>query len=108
MDEFKNFFYIISPGVTKVDYGNISSRLGLRHKLQCKPFSWYLENIYPDSQIPHHYFSLGEIQNVETNQCLDNMARKENEKVGIFNCHGMGGNQVFSYTANKEIRTDDL
>ncbi|XP_063087838.1 polypeptide N-acetylgalactosaminyltransferase 1 isoform X2 [Cavia porcellus] len=108
MDEFKNFFYIISPGVTKVDYGDISSRIGLRHKLQCKPFSWYLENIYPDSQIPRHYFSLGEIRNVETNQCLDNMARKENEKVGIFNCHGMGGNQVFSYTANKEIRTDDL
>ncbi|KAF7247875.1 Polypeptide N-acetylgalactosaminyltransferase 1 [Varanus komodoensis] len=49
-----------------------------------------------------------QIRNVETNQCLDNMARKENEKVGIFNCHGMGGNQVFSYTANKEIRTDDL
>ncbi|KAF0045368.1 hypothetical protein F2P81_001897 [Scophthalmus maximus] len=66
MDEFKNFFYIISPG------------------------------------------ELGRIRNVETNQCLDNMARKENEKVGIFNCHGMGGNQVFSYTANKEIRTDDL
>uniref|UniRef100_A0A4W3JXK4 Polypeptide N-acetylgalactosaminyltransferase n=1 Tax=Callorhinchus milii TaxID=7868 RepID=A0A4W3JXK4_CALMI len=56
---------------------------------------------------PHHTLSQ-EIRNVETNQCLDNMARKENEKVGIFNCHGMGGNQVFSYTANKEIRTDDL
>ncbi|KAH0627087.1 hypothetical protein JD844_002481 [Phrynosoma platyrhinos] len=52
--------------------------------------------------------SNAKIRNVETNQCLDNMARKENEKVGIFNCHGMGGNQVFSYTANKEIRTDDL
>ncbi|TNN02548.1 hypothetical protein fugu_010035 [Takifugu bimaculatus] len=69
MDEFKNFFYIISPGQNE-------------RKLR--------------------------IRNVETNQCLDNMARKENEKVGIFNCHGMGGNQVFSYTANKEIRTDDL
>ena len=22
------------------------------------------------------------------------MGRKENEKVGMFNCHGMGGNQV--------------
>jgi len=22
------------------------------------------------------------------------MGRKENEKVGFFNCHGMGGNQV--------------
>ncbi|KAF7474181.1 hypothetical protein GHT09_015102 [Marmota monax] len=36
---------------------------------------------------------INKIRNVETNQCLDNMGRKENEKVGIFNCHGMGGNQ---------------
>ncbi|KAB0374810.1 hypothetical protein FD755_013302 [Muntiacus reevesi] len=81
--------------VTKVDYGTISSRLGLRHKLECRPFSLYLENIHPDSQISHQYFSLGEIQNVETNQCLDNTARKEIEK-------------VFSYIAKKEIKTDDL
>ncbi|XP_035995322.1 polypeptide N-acetylgalactosaminyltransferase 13 isoform X1 [Fundulus heteroclitus] len=108
MDEFKDFFYIISPGVMRVDYGDVSSRKALREALKCKPFSWYLENIYPDSQIPRRYYSLGEIRNVETNQCVDNMGRKENEKVGFFNCHGMGGNQVFSYTANKEIRTDDL
>ncbi|NWR35926.1 GLT13 acetylgalactosaminyltransferase, partial [Tachuris rubrigastra] len=96
------------PGVVKVDYGDVSVRKALRESLKCKPFSWYLENIYPDSQIPRRYYSLGEIRNVETNQCLDNMGRKENEKVGFFNCHGMGGNQVFSYTADKEIRTDDL
>lgn len=40
---------------------------------------------------------ISQIRNVETNQCLDNMARKENEKVGIFNCHGMGGNQVRAF-----------
>ncbi|XP_056108213.1 polypeptide N-acetylgalactosaminyltransferase 13 isoform X2 [Rhinichthys klamathensis goyatoka] len=108
MDEFKDFFYIISPGVVRVDYGDVSSRKALRETLKCKHFSWYLENIYPDSQIPRRYYSLGEIRNVETNQCVDNMGRKENEKVGFFNCHGMGGNQVFSYTADKEIRTDDL
>ncbi|XP_078085318.1 polypeptide N-acetylgalactosaminyltransferase 13 isoform X1 [Mustelus asterias] len=108
MDDFKDFFYIISPGVVKVDYGDVSARRGLRERLKCKSFSWYLENIYPDSQIPRRYYLLGEIRNVATNQCLDNMGRKENEKVGIFNCHGMGGNQVFSYTADKEIRTDDL
>ncbi|ERE71781.1 polypeptide N-acetylgalactosaminyltransferase 13-like protein [Cricetulus griseus] len=41
------------------------------------------------------------IRNVETNQCLDNMGRKENEKVGIFNCHGMGAlrqHQAQTYT----------
>ncbi|XP_004555469.1 polypeptide N-acetylgalactosaminyltransferase 13 isoform X2 [Maylandia zebra] len=108
MDDFKDFFYIISPGVMRVEYGDVSSRKTLREALKCKPFSWYLENIYPDSQIPRRYYSLGEIRNVETNQCMDNMGRKENEKVGFFNCHGMGGNQVFSYTADKEIRTDDL
>uniref|UniRef100_A0A669EBB6 Polypeptide N-acetylgalactosaminyltransferase n=2 Tax=Oreochromis TaxID=8139 RepID=A0A669EBB6_ORENI len=54
------------------------------------------------------FISYHQIRNVETNQCMDNMGRKENEKVGFFNCHGMGGNQVFSYTADKEIRTDDL
>ncbi|XP_038645487.1 polypeptide N-acetylgalactosaminyltransferase 13 isoform X2 [Scyliorhinus canicula] len=108
MDDFKDFFYIISPGVVKVDYGDVSTRRGLRERLKCNSFSWYLENIYPDSQIPRRYYLLGEIRNVATNQCLDNMGRKENEKVGIFNCHGMGGNQVFSYTADKEIRTDDL
>uniref|UniRef100_A0A672RVN1 Polypeptide N-acetylgalactosaminyltransferase n=1 Tax=Sinocyclocheilus grahami TaxID=75366 RepID=A0A672RVN1_SINGR len=93
MDEFKDFFYIISPGVVRVDYADVSSRKALRESLKCKPFSWYLENIYPDSQIPRRYYSLGEIRNVETNQCVDNMGRKENEKVGFFNCHGMGGNQ---------------
>ncbi|ETE65581.1 Polypeptide N-acetylgalactosaminyltransferase 13, partial [Ophiophagus hannah] len=87
----RNYFEEI--GVVKVDYGDLSVRKALRENLKCKPFSWYLENVYPDSQIPRRYYSLGEIRNVETNQCLDNMGRKENEKVGIFNCHGMGGNQ---------------
>ena len=54
MDEYKKFFYIINPGVFKTakNFGDISDRIQLRDNLQCKSFQWYLDNIYPDAQIP--------------------------------------------------------
>lgn len=57
------------------------------------------------SECVFFYVYSAQIRNVETNQCLDNMARKENEKVGIFNCHGMGGNQV-SEAQDGDITTE--
>ena len=47
--------------VSKTDYGDISERVALRERLKCKSFKWYLENIYPESQMPLDYFSLGEV-----------------------------------------------
>jgi hypothetical protein len=107
------FLVISFLGVKQTDYGDITSRKQLRDNLQCKSFRWYLEHIYPESQMPLDYYSLGEvclsniaikilslflvffqIRNKETNQCLDTMGRKAGEKVGIVGCHGMGGNQV--------------
>ncbi|XP_025093497.1 polypeptide N-acetylgalactosaminyltransferase 13-like isoform X2 [Pomacea canaliculata] len=107
MDDYKDFFYKINPGVKATEYGDVSERKILREKLQCKSFRWYLENVYPESQLPLDYHSLGEIRNKETNQCVDTMGRKSGEKVGLVMCHGQGGNQVFSYTAKRLIMTDD-
>jgi hypothetical protein len=39
---------------------------------------------------------------------IDTMGRKENQKVGCYSCHSQGGNQVFSFTMDNEIRIDDL
>jgi len=108
MDDYKKFFYIINPGVMKQEYGDISDRNSLRSSLKCQSFQWYLDNIYPDAQIPRRYKVLGEVRNEVSGLCLDTMGRKENEKVGIFSCHGQGGNQVFSFTMDNEIRIDDL
>uniref|UniRef100_A0A673LUN1 Polypeptide N-acetylgalactosaminyltransferase n=1 Tax=Sinocyclocheilus rhinocerous TaxID=307959 RepID=A0A673LUN1_9TELE len=106
MDEFKGFFYIISPGVVRVDYGDVSSRKALRESLKCKPFSWYLENIYPDSQIPRRYYSLGEVfsytadKEIRTDDlCLD--ASRLNGPVVMLKCHHMKGNQMFEYDAER-------
>uniref|UniRef100_A0AAY4CWZ4 Polypeptide N-acetylgalactosaminyltransferase n=1 Tax=Denticeps clupeoides TaxID=299321 RepID=A0AAY4CWZ4_9TELE len=106
MDEFKDFFYIISPGVMRVDYGDVSSRKTLRESLHCKPFSWYLENIYPDSQIPRRYYSLGEVfsytadKEIRTDDlCLD--VSRLNGPVVMLKCHHMKGNQMFEYDAER-------
>jgi len=108
MDKYKDFFYIVTPGVLQQEYGDVSGRIKLREKLQCKSFEWYLRNIYPDSQIPLDYKVLGEIRNEQSGTCLDTMGKKENDKVGLFSCHGMGGNQVWAYTGNDEVRCDDI
>ncbi|XP_060034137.1 polypeptide N-acetylgalactosaminyltransferase 13 isoform X2 [Erinaceus europaeus] len=106
MDEFKDFFYIISPGVVKVDYGDVSVRKTLRENLKCMPFSWYLENIYPDSQIPRRYYSLGEVfsytadKEVRTDDlCLD--VSRLSGPVVMLKCHHMRGNQLWEYDAER-------
>lgn len=50
---------------------------------------------------------ISQIRNVESQNCLDTMGRKSNEKVGSSYCHGLGGNQVFAYTKRQQIMSDD-
>ncbi|XP_033125723.1 polypeptide N-acetylgalactosaminyltransferase 11-like [Anneissia japonica] len=52
MDEYKEHFYNVKPSARKIEYGDISSRLALRERLQCRPFKWYLDNIYPELSLP--------------------------------------------------------
>ncbi|XP_053214600.1 polypeptide N-acetylgalactosaminyltransferase 1-like [Panonychus citri] len=107
LDEWKDFYYAINPAAKKVNKGDTSDRKELRERLKCKSFRWYLENVYPESQMPLDYYSLGEIRNVAINHCLDTFGRKSGENAAMSQCHGMGGNQVFAYTKRKQIMSDD-
>ncbi|XP_050710951.1 polypeptide N-acetylgalactosaminyltransferase 5-like isoform X2 [Eriocheir sinensis] len=107
MDEWRDFFFEMNPGARSVDYGDVSGRRKLRKDLNCKSFRWFLENIYPESQMPLDYFYLGEIRNAETQSCLDTLGRKSGENLGTSYCHGLGGNQVFAYTKRQQIMSDD-
>lgn len=58
---------------------SIDDRIELRKRLHCKPFKWYLENVYPQLAVP-------EMSNVGTLRqgiyCLDTLGHLIDGSVG--------------------------
>ena len=52
LDNYKKYFYETRKDLLGKPFGDISSRLELRQKLNCHSFKWYLENVYPEMSLP--------------------------------------------------------
>ena len=46
MDDYKQYFYKVIKN-SRVPYGDITERMELKKRLNCKPFQWYIDNVYP-------------------------------------------------------------
>ena len=108
MDQWKSFYTANTPSSKFTDPGDLTERKRLREDLGCRSFQWYLENIYPESPYPLHYHHLGQIVHQDTGLCLDTLGKKATEELGIDQCHGEGGHQVWVYTGNHELRAGDV
>ncbi|XP_017014118.2 polypeptide N-acetylgalactosaminyltransferase 2 [Drosophila takahashii] len=106
MDDYKQHYYNAVPLAKNIPFGNIDDRLALKEKLHCKPFKWYLENVYPDLQAPDPQ-EVGQFRQDGT-ECLDTMGHLIDGTVGIFPCHNTGGNQEWAFSKRGEIKHDDL
>ncbi|XP_047223812.1 polypeptide N-acetylgalactosaminyltransferase 6 isoform X1 [Girardinichthys multiradiatus] len=110
MDDFKKIFYRRNQNAAVMasenKYGDISDRLKLRDRLQCKNFTWYLNTIYPEIFIPDlKPEKFGAIRNSGSRTCLDVGENNQGGKAMImYQCHNMGGNQYFEYSSHKELR----
>lgn len=95
MDDYKKYYYAAVPLARNVAFGSIEARLRLREDLQCKSFKWYLDNVYPDLKVPDSKeLSTGSLR--QGSQCLDTLGHLTGGEVGVYTCHGAGGNQVSS------------
>ncbi|KAG1681746.1 Polypeptide N-acetylgalactosaminyltransferase 2 [Nymphon striatum] len=92
MDDYKKYYFAAVPMARDVRIGDITERVKLRKRLQCKPFKWFLQNVYPELKIPND-LEITFIYIKQGDKCLDTLGRME--KLELYSCHYGGGNQVY-------------
>ncbi|XP_058493059.1 polypeptide N-acetylgalactosaminyltransferase 9 isoform X1 [Solea solea] len=110
MDEYKSHVYMAwnipmnNPGV---DFGDVSERLALRKKLQCRSFRWYLDHVYPEMRIYNNTITYGEVRNSKASgYCLD-QGSEDDDKAILYPCHGMSS-QLARYSTEGLLQLGPL
>ncbi|EPY88417.1 polypeptide N-acetylgalactosaminyltransferase 11 [Camelus ferus] len=121
-------YFSLRPDLRTRSYGNISERVELRKKLDCKSFKWYLDNIYPEMQIsgpnakPQQpifvnrgpkrpkVLQRGRLYHLQTNKCLVAQGRPS-QKGGLVvlkACDYRDASQVWIYNEEHELVLNNL
>lgn len=117
MDDYSKYFFMTRPDLLKVDAGNLTKRIELRKKLNCRPFKWYLDNVYDHRKFVYdrEVLAYGYVKNAYSDLCIDVLNKHETsgESAGLYTCVDMvhplnvTTNQLFSYSRRKELRREE-
>ncbi|XP_033833346.1 polypeptide N-acetylgalactosaminyltransferase 17 [Periophthalmus magnuspinnatus] len=105
MDKYKSNVYLawnIPMENHGIDFGDISERVALRERLQCKRFEWYLDNVYPEMRRHSNTVFYGEMRNSKASHLCMDQGLKENHTATLHPCHGWGP-QLGRYTKEGQL-----
>ncbi|KAM3587325.1 uncharacterized protein V6R79_002125 [Siganus canaliculatus] len=81
-----------------IDIGDVSERKQLRKKLQCKPFKWYLDHVYPLLDPLQNLLGYGALINdLKPELCVDQGPMPGNTPI-IYGCHFYGPQHCYYRT----------
>lgn len=86
-----------------IDVGDISERKQLKKKLNCKPFQWYVDNVYPNLELWDNILGYGTLKNnLFKNYCADQGAVPGNIPV-LYECNYLQPQHCFYNTEGEVI-----
>ncbi|XP_075998196.1 putative polypeptide N-acetylgalactosaminyltransferase 8 [Genypterus blacodes] len=104
MDEYKhnvNLAWNLPFENHGIDIGDVSERKQLREKLKCKPFKWYLDNVYPKLDSWGDLLAYGGLKNLDADRCIDQGPVPGHTPIA-HHCYYYGP-QLTYYRANGEL-----
>ncbi|XP_073328562.1 polypeptide N-acetylgalactosaminyltransferase 18a [Pagrus major] len=106
MDQYRSHVYMawnVPLQNSGIDIGDISQRKALRSRLKCRPFSWFLSNIYPELRSYSDTVAYGVLKNsLRDNLCLDQGPDTDNVPI-MYLCHGMTPQQNVYFTSSQQL-----
>src|SRR3989338_5459155 len=86
MDEYKDIPKMIMTEMSLEELGPLDHLLEVKQRLKCKPFKWYLENVFPELQVPV-FQRVGEFRNADFKGCVDSLGHTHHgDLVGVYPC----------------------
>ncbi|XP_061164498.1 polypeptide N-acetylgalactosaminyltransferase 5-like [Saccostrea echinata] len=108
MDDYAEVFKEMSGKTASRTSGDITERLMIRKKNNCRSFQYFLDTIrqYVHYYVPENLKAKGMIQNNASNLCVDGRTNGygSNELLLAYPCHHSGGPQYWEMSANNELR----